>query len=335
MEELNRIRTLSLNGIKKWSKSHVSRVASNLLRLRYGEYAVPSSLWDSIPEGRVDSNHTIASAIDAGHPYCVARIGNDEFETLQRRRRATHTGVPRGLLEAVATGDPFFSLIRSRVRVEKNGLKPLSVPTLKKFYALMTDSFTEVNLLGSWLKGENYYSNFFSDAQFCRRSELEPYRSKTPWTQALEGKKVLLVHPFVETIRQQYVEQRAKIFPGTNILPKFELLNFCPPRAHFGEVKGADHWFHLLEEMIQSTSSLEFDVAIIGAGPFGLPLAAALKRRNRVAIHLGGATQLLFGISGKRWDTDDTIRCLSNSSWVRPSQDETPARRQQRRSPYW
>lgn len=321
--------------IKRKLRDAIGGSASGLLRLRYGEGAVPLSLWDSNPERQIEANRTIASAIDSGSAYCVARIGNDELETLQRWRRATHTGVPRGLLEALATGDPFFSLIRSRVRVEKNGLKPLSVPTLKRFYALMTDSFTEINLLGSWLKGENYYSNFFSDAQFCRRSEIEPYRSKTPWTQALEGKKVLLVHPFVETIRKQYLEQRPKIFPGTNILPKFELLNFCPPRAHFGEVKGADHWFHLLEEMIQSTSSLEFDVAIIGAGPFGLPLAAALKRRNRIAIHLGGATQLLFGISGKRWDTDDTIRSVSNPSWVRPSQDETPARHQQRRSPYW
>ena len=50
-----------------------------------------------------------------------------------------------------------------------------------------------------------------------------------------------------------------------------------------------------------------FDVAIIGCGAYGMPLAAMLKQAGKQAIHLGGATQLLFGIKGKRWEEIKTI----------------------------
>lgn len=34
--------------------------------------------------------------------------------------------------------------------------------------------------------------------------------------------KVLVIHPFEDTIKSQY-QKREKLFPGTDILPEFEL----------------------------------------------------------------------------------------------------------------
>ena len=45
---------------------------------------------------------------------------------------------------------------------------------------------------------------------------------------------------------------------------------------------------------------IEFDVAIIGCGAYGLPLAVEAKRMGKQAIHMGGATQVLFGIKVNR-----------------------------------
>lgn len=42
------------------------------------------------------------------------------------------------------------------------------------------------------------------------------------WTTALKGKKVLVIHPFVDTIKKQY-EKRDKLFE-TSKLPTFESL---------------------------------------------------------------------------------------------------------------
>ena len=46
-------------------------------------------------------------------------------------------------------------------------------------------------------------------------------------------------------------------------------------------------------------------------------------------MHLGGATQLLFGIRGKRWEDENynkqyNYSALMNEYWVRPSEDEIP-----------
>jgi hypothetical protein len=70
---------------------------------------------------------------------------------------------------------------------------------------------------------------------------------------------------------------------------------------------------------------MEFDVAIIGCGAYGFPLAAHVKHLGKKAVHLGGATQVLFGIKGKRWLERDAVSQLINEHWVFPSEDETPA----------
>ena len=44
---------------------------------------------------------------------------------------------------------------------------------------------------------------------------------------------------------------------------------------------------------------------------------------GKKAIHLGGATQILFGIKGKRWEERSKyISSLMNEHWVRPSSNE-------------
>lgn len=316
-------------------RGSVSGVGFQLLRRNGGERAIPASLWEATPHSRVEGNSSLALAIQSGSAYCAARIGNDEFELLQKWRRKSDISRVKGFLELLAIGDPYFSIVRAPSRSRANGFRPLSDEVLEKFFTLMTNSFSKVDLLGSWIRGENFFSDFFLDAKFCQRIELEPYRVSSPWTEALEGKRVLVVHPFIESIRSQYLHYRTALFPGTNILPEFHLMNYRPPQAHFGEVRSAEHWFELLDEMIEKTASMDFDVAIIGAGPFGLPLAAALKSENRVVVHLGGATQVLFGILGRRWDSDEQVSRFKNEFWVRPAQAETPGRRQQKRSPYW
>ena len=46
--------------------------------------------------------------------------------------------------------------------------------------------------------------------------------------------------------------------------------------------------------MYEECKQIDFDVAIIGCGDYGLPLAEKLKSHGKQVIHLGGATQLMF-----------------------------------------
>ena len=131
----------------------------------------------------------------------------------------------------------------------------------------------------------------------------------------------MIIHPFEESIREQY-EKREHIFPGTEILPEFDLLTLKAVQTIAGNKdKRFSTWFEALEWMKNEALKMDFDIAIIGCGAYGFPLAAKLKEAGKQAIHLGGATQLLFGIKGRRWDEESHfkyVRELYNDSWCYP-----------------
>ena len=76
--------------------------------------------------------------------------------------------------------------------------------------------------------------------------------------------------------------------------------------------------------MKSQIDKIDFDIALIGCGAYGLPLAAHVKRAGKIGVHMGGCLQILFGIMGKRWDEHPIISKLYNDNWVRPSELEKP-----------
>ena len=74
--------------------------------------------------------------------------------------------------------------------------------------------------------------------------------------------------------------------------------------------------------------AVDYDVAITGAGAYSMPLAIHARDTGHAAIQMSGATQLLFGIRGKRWDTHPQISRLYNDAWVRPAENEGIANRE-------
>jgi len=154
--------------------------------------------------------------------------------------------------------------------------------------------------------------------------DLEPYYHLNPWSEVLKGKKVLVVHPFSKSIETQY-KKRQFLFSDHRVLPDFELITIKAVQSLIGN-KPAEFssWFEALEFMKNQISNTEFDIAIIGCGAYGLPLAAHVKRIGKKAIHLGGQTQVLFGIIGKRWEDRDFFLDMFNEHWVRPLPEETP-----------
>lgn len=87
-----------------------------------------------------------------------------------------------------------------------------------------------------------------------------------------------------------------------------------------GNTAGFNSWFDALEHMEAEIAAKDFDVALIGCGAYGFPLAAFVKGLGRQAVHLGGVLQIYFGIKGKRWDGSG----LYNEHWISPSSEERP-----------
>jgi hypothetical protein len=167
---------------------------------------------------------------------------------------------------------------------------------------------------------------------------LEPFRFSNPWSSRLAGQKVLVVHPFVESIRKQYEGKRHLLFPSREVLPDFELKTLKTVQSIAGAKVDFATWFDAYRHMCDEIAKVDFDICIIGAGAYGLPLASFAKQLGKQAIHLGGVTQILFGIKGQRWEREyaDSTAKLFNEHWVRPLPSETPANKDNiEKSCYW
>jgi hypothetical protein len=143
--------------------------------------------------------------------------------------------------------------------------------------------------------------------------------------EALSGRRVLIVHPFVESIKRQY-RRRERLFHDVQVLPEFDLITLRAVQSIAGTPTEFCDWFEALEYMKRKIAKESFDTAIIGCGAYGFPLACYVKRLGKQAIHLGGITQILFGIIGKRWEGSyhSSIKGLINEYWVRPLPEERP-----------
>jgi len=78
--------------------------------------------------------------------------------------------------------------------------------------------------------------------------------------------------------------------------------------------------------MKEQLKKINFDVLLVGAGAYSLPLCTFAKSQGKVGIHLGGNTQLMFGILGKRWlgRNSSIDHRYFNDAWIHPLPEDTP-----------
>lgn len=230
------------------------------------------------------------------------------------------------------------------------GFFPKDLSLGERFLLEMKEALKETDLLAcSGELAENYFMNRYMSRQAAGAVHfdmMEPWRYEQPWSASLKGKKVLVVTPFDESVREQYAV-RETLFQGTEILPEFELLTYKALQTT-GDLRDErfSDWFEALEFMYGEIRKLDFDTALLGCGAYGFPLAAKLKRDGKQAVHMGGVLQILFGIMGKRWDgtgpNSDThkmredIAKYYNENWTYPKTSETPSSASKvEYGPYW
>ena len=80
----------------------------------------------------------------------------------------------------------------------------------------------------------------------------------------------------------------------------------------------------IIPNLLSCSPNNRLNIALIGCGAYGFPLAAHVKRKGKKAVLLGGALQILFGIKGKRWEEHPQISRLMNEHWTRPLKNEVP-----------
>lgn len=216
------------------------------------------------------------------------------------------------------------------------------------FLEIMKNSLSEMDVLVPFYQlYENYFINKYTSKNLIVSEDTNlfyMFHEKTPWTAALKGKKVLVISPFSLSVEHQY-KNREMLFRGTDILPEFQLLTY-QSLLTIGDLKDDRFttWFEALEFMKNEILDMDFDIALLGCGAYGFPLAAEIKKAGKQAVHMGGVLQLLFGIMGKRWDGTRNggevkiMECVAdyyNEYWTYPLEEKPKDAEKIEYGPYW
>lgn len=243
-----------------------------------------------------EANRIIIKKIKSKEPFMVCRYGSNEFRNLFQENE----------FDVLCFNAGFF---------------PNDKKLLPKFREVYFEASKQIDYLCVW----NYLNHFLRKIKWIKNFpnikaffSLSILSHSQPWVRALKGKKILVIHPFEKTIKMQY-----KKMDKLKILPKLKRLEIIKAvQTIAGEKdKRFKNWFEALDYMKKEIDKKDFDIALIGCGAYGLPLAAYVKQKGKQAIHIGGGLQLFFGILGKRWEN---WKIPTNKYWTKPLKEDYP-----------
>lgn len=262
----------------------------------------------------------IYEAFKSGKPLCIGKIGNAELMCAYNYFYAKHHN---------QNPIPWNPTVVKEIFINA-GVFPQTEEARIYFCEQLSDAVEATDIISPWNNGLGDFELRFirSRNPTCRLVDLqslEPFYHGLPWSSLLKDKRVLVVSPFIETIKKQYAN-RHNIWKNPEVLPQFELKTILHPtsKAISGEKNKYSTWKEMIDDIKYQMFQAEYDIALIGTGASSLPLAAFAKNMNKQAVHLGGALQMLFGVKGKRWEQMRIFNHFYNEAWVRPSVEETP-----------
>ncbi len=260
------------------------------------------------------------------------------YEKQYRRKILSSAEVNRQLLDKLARKEP-FAVTRNGmwetgmlVKLERDRLWHMDSAAgmddvfdkredRQRYFDLTSALMPYADYVVNWWR-INMESHFYkpyarknTQMQFCEDDGVSNFLLKDPdsWIYGIEGKKVMIISPFVEYMERQY-QKKDLLWSGIRI-PSFE---FRSVKAVFWYDGYKDSrfrsWFDALHYLYSEAMQQDFDIALLGCSTFSTPLALMFKREGKQAVHVGGPLQLMFGIKGKRWD--EYFTDTYNEHWI-------------------
>lgn len=168
-------------------------------------------------------------------------------------------------------------------------------------------------------------------SELIHSRSIEPFYysmdNKKPWSHYLINKKVLIINPFIESMKSQ-IKCEFKMFKNEerNIFKKGQKFVFYKSYQTSAGNYIHKNWKETFDIMCNDIKEIEFDIALLGCGGYGLPLCNYIKTElNKSSIYVGGGLQLMFGVMGKRWETRaDWKELIKNEEcvFVKPKKEE-------------
>lgn len=273
-----------------------------------------------------------AEKIKHGDPFLVARLGNTEGTILGQylgKKYGVNRGYNAETKQWLLSTSGFFADDYENVD-----------DAIDKYAKLTLDGLPYVDYLcARW--PESFYQPFFFK-HFAKNAvptsrEIWPYESPTEemWYSGLAGKKVLVINSFADSIQKQYQRKHQLVNDPSYELPDFTLLTYKSYVTQVGERPGNfKNFFEVLNRMEEDISKLDFDVAVVGAGAYGFPLAVFIKKMGKCVMETCSSTSLYFGVYGQRHIDCDVDRIKTNA-WIRPIEQPPQRFKEVENGCYW
>lgn len=201
---------------------------------------------------------------------------------------------------------------------------------LNEYIDCIKNSCSLACFTNSILHEQKYFVDSFNLISIHSRI-LEPFYccidDVNPWSHYLYGKKVLVISPFIKSFQKQ-LSNNFQIFKNPEKKIFLDGQEFIFYKSF--QTSGGNHlhknWLETFTIMCNDIKKLDFDIALLGCGGYGLPLCNFIKTKmNKSAIYVGGGLQLLFGVMGKRWENNPIWKKIieeNNTKFIKPSGDE-------------
>jgi len=274
----------------------------------------------------------IAQQIRSRNPFFVGKLGTSELDVLifytQYRQKPNAPLYPPNIKMNIARNGGLFPATDKSIDAWAVHMLTEVLPAGTGF-AVWNPTVGNVekailNTFAPWAK------------QFPLRT-LEPYYMNVledRWTYNLpKHAKVAVVSPFHKSIEHQWKKREA--IWGTNTIWGPVPPTIVPVRTGYSPylstttglwstaiINGG--WRAAVEDIVNQVKTTGALFAIVGCGALSLPICYALKKEHISSVHTGGATQILFGIKGRRWLNHGTISEFFNEAWIFPFPEEIP-----------
>lgn len=249
------------------------------------------------------SNQRIIDIIKENKPFLITRVGMGG-ETIVSTLKFLERQIPSGPIHWFHNNAGFYGTTE-----------------YKRYSDLYKKACSDCDLHAYW--SDVMFSPYEdilvpSNKTLIDPSALESFRFDDPWSSYLCSKKILVISPFKEEIDNQLLV-KDKIW-NNNIL-NGEFITYKSVQS-IGGVGPHKDWYESFDIMCKDISEIDFDIALLGCGSYGLPLASFIRDMGKSAVYVGGGLQLYFGLIGKRWENSDDIKVFINDYWKRPNKNK-------------
>ena len=284
------------------------------------------SFQELTPNAIAKYHGTISAALARQGPCAIGKVGTTELMGLEYLDRRIQLRWPK----SASWQRPAHRLYMC------SGVFPVAEKTFLAWAETYRASLGQLDVVGQWQPANTYLAKYEDaclheyapGAERCGGALVSPLQPIAPWIQELLASRWLVITPFVETAKSQLPKLPSLGIYPTESADKLTRLRktisfLASPSFAYMQPPQEPDWMTTLNKMKRSMGKMDFDLALIGAGAWSLPLAAHAKALGKKAIHLGGVTQLLLGIRGGRYDQSG-IYSRDNSAWRNPLPAETP-----------